>query len=218
MRSPKACKVVVCSSGESRSNDVGRIGVFIAVGVDDVEADCGNPVDTDVSDPQHRGAPADGQRLAADDVDRLRDRDATLIGAEVDPHLSGHPYPDGARAGPADTQAGSWNILAGLGIRRLAPGIITGREGLSTMVQQIARVRNLIVLAAAVLATTGITQAGGRQSGSPPATIDLDRLGPQIGARLPDFMLRDQRGEAHRLKSLLGPKGAMIVFFRSADW
>ena len=86
------------------------------------------------------------------------------------------------------------------------------------MVQRTAGVRNLIVAAAAVLATTGITQAGLRQSSSPPPKVDVDRLGPQIGSRLPDFTLRDQRGEAHALKSLLGPKGAMIVFFRSADW
>ena len=86
------------------------------------------------------------------------------------------------------------------------------------MGQQTARVRNLIMVAAAVLATASITQAGLRQSGGPPPKVDVDRLGPQIGARLPDFTLRDQRGEAHPLKSLLGPKGAMIVFFRSADW
>ena len=86
------------------------------------------------------------------------------------------------------------------------------------MVQQIARVRRLIVVAAAVLATTGITQAALRQSTSPPPNVDVDHLGPQIGSRLPDFTLRDQRGEAHALKSLLGPNGAMIVFFRSADW
>ena len=86
------------------------------------------------------------------------------------------------------------------------------------MVQRTAGVRNLIVAAAAVLATTGIMQAGVQQSGTPPPKIDVDRLGPQIGAHLPDFTLRDQRGEAHGLKSLLGPKGAMIVFFRSADW
>ena len=92
------------------------------------------------------------------------------------------------------------------------------RERLSIMAQQIARVRNLIVVAVAVLATTGTMQAGVRQSGSRPPKIDVDRLGPQIGAHLPDFTLRDQRGEAHGLKSLLGPKGAMIVFFRSADW
>ena len=44
------------------------------------------------------------------------------------------------------------------------------------MVQQIARVRNLVVVAAAVLATTGITQAWGRQSDSPPPKIDVDRV------------------------------------------
>ena len=92
------------------------------------------------------------------------------------------------------------------------------RERLPTMAQQIASIRNLIVVATAVLATTGIMQAGVQQSATPPPTIDVDRLGPQIGAHLPDFTLRDQRGEVHPLKSLLGPKGAMIVFFRSADW
>ena len=86
------------------------------------------------------------------------------------------------------------------------------------MAQQIARTRNLIVVVAAVLATTCLMQAEVQKSGTPPPTIDLDRLGPQIGAHLADFTLRDQRGEAHPLKSLLGPKGALIVFFRSADW
>ncbi len=42
--------------------------------------------------------------------------------------------------------------------------------------------------------------------------------GPPIGSRMPDFTLRDQNGATHTLKSLLGPKGAVILFFRSADW
>lgn len=42
--------------------------------------------------------------------------------------------------------------------------------------------------------------------------------GPPIGTRLPEFELRDQTGKARTLKSLLGSKGAVIVFFRSADW
>ncbi len=42
--------------------------------------------------------------------------------------------------------------------------------------------------------------------------------GPAIGSRMPDFTLRDQNGSPHTLKSLLGPKGAVILFFRSADW
>jgi peroxiredoxin len=35
---------------------------------------------------------------------------------------------------------------------------------------------------------------------------------------MPDFSLPDQSGKNHSLKSLLGPKGAVILFFRSADW
>jgi hypothetical protein len=42
--------------------------------------------------------------------------------------------------------------------------------------------------------------------------------GPAIGSHMPDFTLRDQNGSPHTLKSLLGPKGAVILFFRSADW
>ncbi len=33
-----------------------------------------------------------------------------------------------------------------------------------------------------------------------------------------DFSLRNQHGEVRSLKSVLGPNGALIVFFRSADW
>ena len=42
--------------------------------------------------------------------------------------------------------------------------------------------------------------------------------GPAIGAKMPDFELQDQDGKAHSLQSLLGPKGAVILFYRSADW
>ena len=42
--------------------------------------------------------------------------------------------------------------------------------------------------------------------------------GPPVGNKMPAFELRDQDGKAHSLASLLGPKGAVIVFFRSADW
>jgi hypothetical protein len=42
--------------------------------------------------------------------------------------------------------------------------------------------------------------------------------GPPIGTRLPAFELPDQAGKLYSLKSLLGPKGAVILFYRSADW
>jgi len=42
--------------------------------------------------------------------------------------------------------------------------------------------------------------------------------GPAVGKRLPDFNLSDQDGKTHTLASVLGPKGALIVLYRSADW
>ena len=49
-------------------------------------------------------------------------------------------------------------------------------------------------------------------------TLAAREYGPPIGSRMPDFTLRDQNGKPHSLQSLLGPKGAVILFFRSADW
>jgi hypothetical protein len=52
----------------------------------------------------------------------------------------------------------------------------------------------------------------------PASPIDLTRVGPQVGERVPDFEGTDQGGRQRNLTSVLGPKGAMIVIFRSADW
>jgi hypothetical protein len=51
-----------------------------------------------------------------------------------------------------------------------------------------------------------------------PSAIEIARLGPQVGQPVPAFSGVDQFGRAHTLESSLGPKGAMLVFFRSADW
>ena len=48
--------------------------------------------------------------------------------------------------------------------------------------------------------------------------IDVSKLGPQVGERVPDFGLKDQNGKTWTLQSIMGPKGAMLVFLRSADW
>jgi hypothetical protein len=48
--------------------------------------------------------------------------------------------------------------------------------------------------------------------------VDVSKLGPQVGQRVPDFSLADQNGRMWTLRSILGPKGAMLVFYRSADW
>jgi hypothetical protein len=44
------------------------------------------------------------------------------------------------------------------------------------------------------------------------------KTGPEVGATLPSFEAPDQNGRPQNLKSILGPKGALLVFFRSADW
>lgn len=48
--------------------------------------------------------------------------------------------------------------------------------------------------------------------------IDIDALGPQKGERVPDFALPDQNGRVVSLDSVLGPNGALLMFYRSADW
>ena len=48
--------------------------------------------------------------------------------------------------------------------------------------------------------------------------IDVSKLGPQVGQRVPDFSLVDQTGRTRNLQSIMGPRGAMLVFIRSADW
>jgi hypothetical protein len=50
------------------------------------------------------------------------------------------------------------------------------------------------------------------------ASVNVEALGPKVGERLPPFTLNDQTGKPRTLESIVGPKGAMIVFFRSADW
>jgi hypothetical protein len=52
----------------------------------------------------------------------------------------------------------------------------------------------------------------------PGEKIDVSKLGPQVGQRVPDFSLKDQGGRTRNLKSIMGPKGAMLLFVRSADW
>ena len=58
----------------------------------------------------------------------------------------------------------------------------------------------------------------GALAASPRAQTDLATLGPQVGQRAIDFSLPDQSGTVRTLKSVAGPKGTMLVFFRSADW
>jgi len=42
--------------------------------------------------------------------------------------------------------------------------------------------------------------------------------GLAVGSRMPAFDLADQDGHKRNLGDVMGPKGALIVFYRSADW
>ena len=76
-----------------------------------------------------------------------------------------------------------------------------------------------IVAGAVVCALLGlVAQATAQQPAPQPVLPDVQKLGPQIGTRVPDFTLLDQKGQPRTLTSLIGPKGLMLVFFRSADW
>ena len=67
--------------------------------------------------------------------------------------------------------------------------------------------------AMALLASVGI---GAQRAARTP--VDVDKLGPQVGERVPEFSLPDQAGTTQTLRSVMGPQGALVVFYRSADW
>jgi hypothetical protein len=48
-------------------------------------------------------------------------------------------------------------------------------------------------------------------------TMPFD-VGVKVGQRIPRFGLTDQKGATQEFASLKGPKGLVLLFFRSADW
>ena len=77
---------------------------------------------------------------------------------------------------------------------------------------------SVLVACAVVCALFSLGAKPIAQQSSQPTLPDVQKLGPQIGARVPDFTLLDQKGRPRTLASLMGPKGLMLVFYRSADW
>jgi peroxiredoxin len=43
-------------------------------------------------------------------------------------------------------------------------------------------------------------------------------IGLDVGQKAPSFSARDQFGREESLETLKGPKGTVLLFFRSADW
>ncbi len=44
------------------------------------------------------------------------------------------------------------------------------------------------------------------------------QTGPAVGSPIPKFSASDQNGRTQTLESVAGPKGTILVFYRSADW
>jgi hypothetical protein len=40
----------------------------------------------------------------------------------------------------------------------------------------------------------------------------------KVGEHIPDFHVVDQNGKDRRFNDLVGPKGLVLFFFKSADW
>jgi hypothetical protein len=78
--------------------------------------------------------------------------------------------------------------------------------------------RPVITVLAVALASLLWQTPAAQRSGASRTPIDVARLGPQVGEQVPDFTLKDQNGKSWTRQSILGPRGAMLVFFRSADW
>ncbi len=49
-------------------------------------------------------------------------------------------------------------------------------------------------------------------------TDDDAQMGIDVGTKIPEFRAVDQNGKVWDFDALKGPKGAVLVFHRSADW
>ena len=78
--------------------------------------------------------------------------------------------------------------------------------------------KSLVFGTFAAVTSSLFAQTPGPDQRAPREKIDVWKLGPQVGDQVPDFSLKDQNGKVWTLQSIMGPKGAMLVFVRSADW
>ena len=78
--------------------------------------------------------------------------------------------------------------------------------------------RSGLLVSAVALAAVLSQPSAAQQSGASRRVIDVSKLGPQVGQLVPDFSLKDQAGKTWARQSIMGSRGAMLVFVRSADW
>ena len=71
-----------------------------------------------------------------------------------------------------------------------------------------------VILLSAVLTFSGTFM-------NPKAAVpvsDQIHTGPEVGQTIPPFDAPDQNGRRQTFETVRGPRGALIVFYRSADW
>lgn len=68
---------------------------------------------------------------------------------------------------------------------------------------------------AAMLACPALAQNG---FGEIPRGDENMATGPEVGEHIPDFAALDQDGVRRTFDDIKGPNGALVFFFRSADW
>ena len=101
-----------------------------------------------------------------------------------------------------------WYIITGYLLCFASILILERRDSLLRMKSTVSK----IVIVGLSLILPGMALAADRDP------ILVANLGPQVGEKVPDFELSDQFGQTHDLQSIMGPKGAMLLFHRSADW
>jgi hypothetical protein len=52
----------------------------------------------------------------------------------------------------------------------------------------------------------------------PDASDDNVTTGPAVGEEIPGFQAVDQNGALRDFETIKGPRGALLLFHRSADW
>ena len=75
---------------------------------------------------------------------------------------------------------------------------------------------SLTLLLAIIFSAPGFSQNSSTDK-RPDPNVGL-KTGPEIGAAIPQFNLPDQNGKMRDLASITGPNGAIILFYRSANW
>ena len=70
----------------------------------------------------------------------------------------------------------------------------------------------------AVLFLTGLFAVASGQDNASTNQALAPSVGLEIGQEAPTFALPDQFGHQYTNETLKGPKGTVILFFRSADW